>query len=166
MLLDRDSTRTACLVQGIDVWEDPHNADPSYTRARVRHEALPVLEKSLGRGVVASLARTAQLFRDDADALDQWAATAGREALVDGDPDGALSVARLHPLPPAVRRRVLRAAAVAAGSPAGSLFARHVEEADRLVTAWRGQGPLNLPGGVEAGRTGGKLVFRRATAAE
>lgn len=164
--LDRDTTRKACLVQGIEVWEDPHNADPAYTRARVRHEALPVLEKSLGRGVVASLARTAQLFRDDADALDQWAATARREAVVDGDPDGALAVPRLRPLPPAVRRRVLRAAAVAAGSPAGSLFARHVEEADRLVTDWRGQGPLNLPGGVEAHRSDGRLVFRRAAAAE
>ncbi len=166
LLLDRDTTRKACVVQGIDVWEDPHNADPAYTRARVRHEALPVLEKSLGRGVVASLARTAQLFRDDADALDQWAATARCEAQVAGDPDNALAVSRLCPLPPAVRRRVLRAAAVEAGSPAGSLFARHVEETDRLVTDWRGQGPLNLPGGVEALRSDGKLVFRRATAAD
>ncbi|AEW95008.1 MULTISPECIES: tRNA lysidine(34) synthetase TilS [Streptomycetaceae] len=165
LLLDRDTTRQACLAQGIDVWEDPHNADPSYTRARVRHEALPVLEKSLGRGVVASLARTAQLFRDDADALDQWAAAAGHEARVAGDPDGALEVAKLRALPVAVRRRVLRAAAVGAGSPSGSLFARHVEETDRLITDWRGQGPINLPGGVEARRGNGRLVFRRATEA-
>ncbi len=166
LLLDRDTTRKACLVQGLDVWEDPHNADPAYTRARVRHEALPVLEKSLGRGVVASLARTAQLFRDDADALDQWAACAHRDALVDGDPDAALAVSRLRPLPPAVRRRVIRSAAVAAGCPGGSLFARHVEETDRLITDWRGQGPLNLPGGVVARRTDGRLVIRRAPAPE
>ena len=166
LLLDRETTRKACVAQGIDVWEDPHNADPAYTRARVRHEALPVLEKSLGRGVVASLARTAQLFRDDADALDQWAAAAGREALVDGDPDAALDPAKLFPLPSAVRRRVLRRAAITAGSPAGSLFSRHIEETDRLITGWRGQGPINLPGGVEARRSNGKLVFRRTTAAE
>ncbi len=166
LLLDRDTTRKACLVQGIDVWEDPHNADPAYTRARVRHEALPVLEKSLGRGVVASLARTAHLFRDDADALDQWAERAAAEVAVAGDPDGALSCARLGTLPPAVRRRVLRRAAVAAGSPPGSLFARHVEETDRLVTAWRGQGPLNLPGGVVVSRRDGTLVFRRVPAPE
>lgn len=166
LLLDRDTTRKACLAQGIDVWDDPHNADPAYTRARVRHEALPVLEKSLGRGVVASLARTARLFRDDADALDQWAERAAGEVRVPGDPDGALSCARLAPLPPAVRRRVLRAAAVGAGSPAGSLFARHVEEVDRLVTDWRGQGPINLPGGVFAARRDGRLVFRRTSATD
>ena len=73
LLLDRQTVRQACLAQGITVWEDPHNDDPAYTRSRVRHEALPVLEKSLGKGVVEALARTAQLSRDDADALDQWA---------------------------------------------------------------------------------------------
>ncbi|TJZ98382.1 tRNA lysidine(34) synthetase TilS [Actinacidiphila oryziradicis] len=157
LLLDRDTVRTACLAQGIDVWEDPHNADSAYTRSRVRHEALPVLEKSLGKGIVEALARTAQLSRDDADALDQWAATAERD-VVDGE--GGLDTHRLYALPAAVRRRVLRRAAIGAGAPAGSLFARHIEEADRLVTDWRGQKPLNLPGGVTAGRRGGRLFFQ------
>ncbi|MDX3075947.1 tRNA lysidine(34) synthetase TilS [Streptomyces sp. NPDC088354] len=157
LLLDRDTVRKACLAQGIDVWEDPHNHDPAYTRSRVRHEALPVLEKSLGKGVVEALARTAQLSRDDADALDQWAAEAERSA---SDAEGGLDIARLLVLPPAVRRRVLRRAALAAGSPAGSLFARHIEETDRLLTAWRGQKPLNLPGGVAVGRRNGRLFFQ------
>ncbi|MEW1863635.1 tRNA lysidine(34) synthetase TilS [Streptomyces sp. NBC_00669] len=156
LLLDRDTVRQGCLAQGITVWEDPHNHDPAYTRSRVRHEALPVLEKSLGKGVVQALARTAQLSRDDADALDQWAADA--QADVAGD-DGSLDVARLHRLPAAVRRRVLRRAAVAAGSPPGFLFARHIEEVDRLVTGWRGQKALNLPGGVAVRRADGRLVF-------
>lgn len=156
--LDRDTTRRACLVQGLPVWEDPHNADPAYTRSRVRHEALPVLEKSLGKGVVEALARTAQLSRDDADALDVWASRAECEVR---DAEGALDAERLRELPSAVRRRVIRRAAVAAGSPAGSLFARHVEEVDRLVTGWRGQGPLHLPGGIEADRRCGRLFFRR-----
>jgi tRNA(Ile)-lysidine synthase len=157
LLLDRDTVRTACLAQGIDVWEDPHNADSAYTRSRVRHEAMPVLEKSLGKGIVEALARTAQLSRDDADALDQWAATAERD-VVDGE--GGLDTHRLYALPAAVRRRVLRRAAIGAGAPAGSLFARHIEEADRLITDWRGQKPLNLPGGVTAGRRGGRLFFQ------
>ncbi|WP_329316621.1 tRNA lysidine(34) synthetase TilS [Streptomyces sp. NBC_01262] len=156
LLLDRHTVREACLAQGIDVWEDPHNHDPAYTRSRVRHEALPVLEKSLGKGVIEALARTAQLSRDDADALDEWAACAERDA---AHGEGGLDTARLLLLPPAVRRRVLRRAAIAAGSPAGSLFARHIEETDRLVTGWRGQKPLNLPGGIAVGRRNGRLFF-------
>ncbi len=156
LLLDRDTVRQGCLAQGITVWEDPHNHDPAYTRSRVRHEALPVLEKSLGKGVVEALARTAQLSRDDADALDQWAADAQADAAGE---DGSLDVRRLHSLPAAVRRRVLRRAAVAAGSPPGFLFARHIEEVDRLVTGWRGQKALNLPGAVTARRSNGRLFF-------
>ncbi|MGW0392962.1 tRNA lysidine(34) synthetase TilS [Streptomyces sp. NPDC003042] len=156
--IDRQTARKACMVQSLAVWDDPHNLDPAYTRSRLRHEGLPALEKALGKGVVEALARTAQLSRDDADALDAWAADA--EAGV-RDEDGRLECAKLYALPPAVRRRVLRRAVVAAGSPAGSLFARHIEEVDRLITGWRGQGAINLPGRVEAQRQGGRLVIRQ-----
>ncbi|WP_431984812.1 tRNA lysidine(34) synthetase TilS [Streptomyces qinglanensis] len=194
LAVDRQTTRKACMVQSLPVWDDPHNADPAYTRSRVRHEALPALEKALGKGVIEALARTAQLSRDDADALDAWTDDAERAvvrtpgsgpedagvpdqadgsapgravARTEGAPgaDGAveLDVVRLYALPPAVRRRVLRRAAIEAGSPAGSLFARHVEEMDRLITAWRGQRALNLPGRVEVARQGGRLVIRHGS---
>ncbi|WP_037574760.1 tRNA lysidine(34) synthetase TilS [Phaeacidiphilus oryzae] len=156
--LDRSVTRRACAVLDLPVWDDPHNTDPAYTRSRVRSEVLPVLEKHLGGGVVDALARTARLFRDDADALDQWAARAECEAAG----EGGLSVETLGALPPAVRRRVLRRAAISAGSPAGDLFARHIETIDELITRWHGQGPLHLPGGVEARRRCGRLFFGRS----
>ncbi|MDK1472305.1 tRNA lysidine(34) synthetase TilS [Streptomyces sp. 549] len=173
LTVDRQTTRKACMVQSLPVWDDPHNADPAYTRSRVRHEAMPTLEKALGKGVIEALARTAQLSRDDADALDAWAAEAMRTVRIpepateDGQgqparPRHVLDVARLHALPPAVRRRVLRRAAISAGAPAGSLFARHIEETDRLITAWRGQRAINLPGRVEALRRGGTLVIRQS----
>ncbi|UJB43255.1 tRNA lysidine(34) synthetase TilS [Streptomyces sp. A1-5] len=156
--VDRQTARTACLIQALPVWDDPHNTDPAYTRSRLRHEGLPALEKCLGKGVVEALARTAQLSRDDADALDGWAADAEVTVL---DEAGTLDVAGLFALPAAVRRRVLRRAVIAAGSPAGSLFARHIEEVDRLITAWRGQGAINLPGRVGVRRQGGRLVIRQ-----
>jgi tRNA(Ile)-lysidine synthase len=156
--IDRQTARKACMVQSLPVWDDPHNADPAYTRSRLRHEGLPALEKALGKGVVEALARTARLSRDDADALDAWAGHA--EATV-RDAAGRLECAKLDTLPPAVRRRVLRRAAIDAGAPAGSLFARHIEEIDRLVTGWRGQGAINLPGKVVARRQGGRLVIRQ-----
>ncbi|GGT37981.1 tRNA lysidine(34) synthetase TilS [Streptomyces purpureus] len=158
LALDRQTARKACLVQSIPVWDDPHNTDPAYTRSRLRHEGLPALEKALGKGVVEALARTAQLSRDDADALDSWAAAADSSVR---DEAGQLECAKLYGLPPAVRRRVLRRAVIAEGAPAGSLFARHIEEVDRLITSWRGQGAINLPGRVEARRQGGRLVIRQ-----
>ena len=54
-------------------WADPHNEDPTFARVRVRRDVLPTLERALGPGVAAALARTARLARVDADALDAWA---------------------------------------------------------------------------------------------
>jgi tRNA(Ile)-lysidine synthase len=156
--LARAEVRAAAA--GHATWDDPQNADPAYARSRVRQDALPALERSLGPGVAAALARTADQLRADADALDDWAGQAHEAASVDGDPT-ALDVATLAGLPDAVRTRVLRRAALAAGSPPSDLATGHVAELDRLVTAWHGQGPLDLPGGVRAARAYGTLTLSR-----
>ena len=44
--------------------------------------------------------------------------------------------------------------------PAGTLTAAHVASVDSLVVAWRGQGPVSLPGGLEAVRAYGRLTVR------
>jgi tRNA(Ile)-lysidine synthase len=157
--LDRATTRRACEAMGLDPWDDPHNDDPAFTRVRVRHGALPALEKALGPGITEALARTARMLRDDADALDGIASRAYRQAQLSGE-EGALDVERLAELPRAVRTRVLRMAAIQAGSPPGTLAAVHVDEVDRLVTAWRGQRHVDLPGGLRAFRRYGKLHIR------
>jgi tRNA(Ile)-lysidine synthase len=156
--LGRADTEAACTAAGLRPWTDPHNSDPAYARARVRTEALPALERALGPGVAEALARTARLLRADADALDGWAERVVSEQDRDG---GGLDVATLAALPEAVRRRVLHRAAVAAGSPRGALTARHVAALDGLVGDWHGQGPLQLPGGVSASRSCGRLLLGR-----
>jgi len=153
--VDRETARRACLAMGLEPWDDPHNADPGFARVRVRHAALPALEEALGPGVAEALARTARMLRDDAEALDGFA----ERALAEAAEDGGLRVEALEALPRAVRTRVLRMAAVRAGSPPGTLAAVHVEEVDRLVTDWRGQRHVDLPGGVRAFRRCGKLLF-------
>ncbi|HEX6472751.1 MAG TPA: tRNA lysidine(34) synthetase TilS [Streptosporangiaceae bacterium] len=173
--LGRATTRRACAALDLPVWDDPHNADPTFTRVRVRGDALPALDRALGPGVSAALARTARMLRDDADALDAWAGRAwhaavqaGRDDALGGDHLGdgdrlALDVAALAELPRAVRTRVLRRAAIAAGSPPGTLAAVHVDEIDRLITAWHGQRHVDLPGCVRAVRRYGKLLFGQST---
>ena len=171
--LSRSTTRAACQQAGLPVWDDPQNADTSFARVRVRRQVMPVLESALGPGVVDALARTAALARTDGEALDGWARAAlGELTSQDGDgpdggglnregPDGGgLDVVKLARLPAAVRTRVLRLAALAAGTPGGALGAVHIHALDALVTEWHGQGPASLPGGVVASRRCGRLYLR------
>jgi tRNA(Ile)-lysidine synthase len=161
LALRRETTRAACAALGLDAWEDPHNADPGLARSRVRAQALPALERALGPGVAEALARSARLLRDDADALDAWAATAMAEgAATEGLVADRLAAHRLAALPRAVRTRVIRLAAIDAGAPAGALTAGHVDELDRLLVDWHGQGPVSLPGGLVGARVCDRLEFR------
>jgi tRNA(Ile)-lysidine synthase len=134
-LLDvaRADTRKACAALGLVPWEDPHNADFSYSRARVRATALPALVDALGPAVVANLARSAEQIAADNSALDELAC----DFL---DKSARMTVEALLTLAPAVRTRVLHAWAKRLGAPGGALSHRHVEALDALVTAWRGQG--------------------------
>ncbi|MEZ0446733.1 tRNA lysidine(34) synthetase TilS [Cellulomonas sp. ICMP 17802] len=161
--LRRADTVGACAALGLTPWQDPTNeaghADAAL-RSRVRGEALPTLERVLGPGVAEALARTAAQLREDADLLDALAA----ELLDAAQTDGGLDVAVLAQAPAALRTRALRAAAIAAGSPAGALHRSHVLAVDALVTDWHGQGAVALPGAVAAHRACGRLALGPAPA--
>jgi tRNA(Ile)-lysidine synthase len=152
----RAQTRAACAALGLTPWEDPHNSDPAYARVRVRRALLPALEEQLGPGVAEALARTAGQLRADADVLDELSATA-LERIADGQP--GLPAGALAAQPPAIRSRLLRRAALAAGSPAGALTQQHVTQMDALVTGWHGQRGVDLPGGVRCQRRYDRLLF-------
>jgi tRNA(Ile)-lysidine synthase len=149
----REQTEAACREQGIEWWTDPANADPRFTRTRVRDVVLPTLEAELGPGVGAALARTADQLRQDVEHLDALAAAA-HDSL-----DRPLPVVDLAALPAAVRTRVLRLAALSAGARDAELFHEHVLALDALVTDWHGQGAVDLPGHVRGTRVDGALVF-------
>ena len=155
--LVREAAEASAPALGLAVWDDPHNTDAAYARARVRHTALPTLEQQVGPGVGAALARTAALLRDDCDALDAWAEQEQGRLLRDG-PGGALDVdaVGLSALPRAVRTRVLRLAALTAGAPAGDLRHGHVTTLDSLVMADATGSVADLPG-VRAHRRAGVL---------
>jgi tRNA(Ile)-lysidine synthase len=159
--LPRETTRQACKDLGLLPWDDPANLDPAFARSRVRSVLLPALERELGPGVAAALARSADLLRADADALDALTPDVQQPS-----PDGSvqLPVATLQNLPAALRTRALRAAAIAAGCRPTDLTAAHIAQLDGLIMQWHGQGPLHLPGRVTAQRADGRIVLVLRTA--
>jgi len=67
--ISRQMTEAACAEAGMTFWSDPHNQDLKFARVRVRKNVLPTLEENLGPGITEALVRSADLLRDDADAL-------------------------------------------------------------------------------------------------
>jgi tRNA(Ile)-lysidine synthase len=164
LAVGRATTRAACEARGLEVWDDPQNAERRFTRVRVRHEVLPMLEETMGPGVADALSRTADLVRDDADALDAIAEVLATDVISAEGSEISLSVDELLDAPAALRRRVLLRAAALAGCPGGSLSARHAETLDAFLTSWHGQGAAALPGGVVGTRSCGRLRLSRTAA--
>ncbi|MGK0714890.1 tRNA lysidine(34) synthetase TilS [Leucobacter sp. W1153] len=155
--ISRGDTEQACRAQGLRPWRDPHNSDPTFARVRVRERVLPLLETQLGPGVASGLARSAELAREDADALDRLAEQLLASCMERSQSGIALPVDALAEQPDALRNRMIR---LAARAHFGSHLSReHTLAAAALVTAWHGQGPINVPGATVE-RIAGRLNFR------
>lgn len=143
--LRRTVTEQACREWGIEPWLDPHNLDHRFARVRVRTRVLPVLEDELGPGIAEALARTAELVRI---------------GLKDDAPDRGMSemmdVAWLVGLAPAERGHVVKMWLESRGAVTVGMV--HVQAVTELVTDWRGQKWVNVPGGRVV-RRDGKLIF-------
>ena len=149
--ITRGETESACKEWGLDFWSDPHNLNTEFTRVKVRREVIPYLEEHLDPGISKALIRTAALLRDDADALDLWAEAEASD----------LECERLAKLPRAIRSRIIRKAAFAAGATPGKLTFEQVGAIDALICAWKGQGAVSLAGGVKVERISGRLSLSR-----
>ena len=148
--ITRAQTLAACKELKLNPWQDPHNDDLSFLRVRVRKEVLPMIERNLGPGISDALVRSANLLRDDADALDKLAADFWRE-------DNSLTISALEALPKAIRTRVLRLALFEKGVM--QLTADQIGQVDALISNWKGQGEVSLPSGVKVSRISGRLTL-------
>jgi tRNA(Ile)-lysidine synthase len=152
----RETTQAACAAEGLDPWLDPHNSDPRFTRVRVRETVLPALEHELGPGVAEALARTAAQMREDAEAFAEMIDEIIEDVVEHAEAGISLSVGALAANPAALRHRLIRH--VVAAEFGQSLTRSQTLDVARLVTDWRGQGPIDLPG-CRAARVNGRIEF-------
>ena len=153
----RSTTVSACVDQGLEPWNDPHNLDAKYTRVRIRHTVMPVLENELGPGIAEALARTAEHLREDAATLDSLANDMVQGLIMPGPgPEVSLDANALADAPRAIHTRVIRIVAQAAFGV--SLTSAHTSAIALLVTHWHGQGAAHVPG-IRVERQGFRLVF-------
>jgi tRNA(Ile)-lysidine synthase TilS/MesJ len=179
----RAETAAYCQARGVEVRADAMNEDERFARVRVRRRLLPLLTEFNPR-VIAALARTAELLRADARALDAQAALllaaaradgagqrkrngeAGQRAPNESAPEAdalcawPLRVAVLRGADEAVRRRALRLWLKAGRGDLRRLTRAHVRGVERLLVGERGRRVAELPGGARIERRRGLLIFK------
>ena len=156
--ITREQTEAACQGAELPVWNDPMNDDRDFARVRVRKDLLPAMERELGPGVAAALARTADMAREDADFMDALCADIFKGIAKVNPTWVELPVEFLAEQPPAIRNRLIAQAIAIFGT---QTTRTHVLAIAELVTDWHGQKELALPG-IRVGRTGGAIHLKSA----
>lgn len=147
-------------AQGLAWREDASNRDPAFLRNRIRHELLPLLERynPQARSAIATLAETARAEHELMTTL------AGRRLRQTRRPyrPGAvrLGLRGLRRQPLALRRAILRLAIERVKGDLRLIGFQHWQELDGLLTERPDGSIVDLPGRLQAVKSGSDLLIR------
>ncbi len=164
-LLERDRDEILGFLErrGQPYRDDSSNRNLRYDRNWVRHHLIPDLRSRLNPALIPTLGRTARLFQEVAEFLEdegRKAFRSCRETPSNRSGEVRLRVAALLDLAPALRKEVVRRAVRACKGDLRDLDLEHVDRVLGLVSGRSGR-RIHLPGEVEAGLEFGHLRLAR-----
>lgn len=142
-----------------DYRDDPSNADVAFTRNRIRHELLPMLETSFNPNIGDALSKLGRQAGELQDALEQIVHQQLRAALVDVNAD--IVRLRWQPLNEQTRHIIRECFAMLWKQQHWLRQRMNFSHYDRLATLVLDGGTATLPGGIVAERRGELVVLRR-----
>lgn len=149
-----EQTLAYCREHGIVPIEDASNSDLAYTRNRIRHQLLPLLE-SLNPGFRSTLLRSAEVLSADLDFIESQVEAALPGIIVSEQEDAVtLRIPSLLALPLSLQRHVLRRVTAQLSSGQSPLELRHYTLIEDLLHRPddRQARTLHLPQGLRATR--------------
>ncbi|HMJ26088.1 MAG TPA: tRNA lysidine(34) synthetase TilS [Pyrinomonadaceae bacterium] len=154
----RQDTESYCRQRGVEFRTDEMNIDEKFARVRVRRQLLPLMQ-TFNPKLVAGLARTAELLREDHSALDRGAARLLELSFAPGMDANTVRFDLLAASPPALRRRALRLWIEQCRGDLKRLERVHIAALEQLVLGDRGGRVIELPGGAKVSRKRGLLQY-------
>ncbi|HEY6539611.1 MAG TPA: tRNA lysidine(34) synthetase TilS [Ktedonobacteraceae bacterium] len=152
-----------CQQHDIAALEDLSNTDPTYTRNRVRHQLLPLLE-AINPGFRAMLLRSAAVMRSDFEYIEAQVDACWLQVILSEQENAiTLQIEVLAALPVALQRHLLRRVTARLCDGQSPLEPRHYALIEQLL-----QGPadrrarsLDLPQGLRVTRVLQNTSFER-----
>jgi len=139
---------------------DATNTDLRFTRNRIRHQLLPMLEKEFNPNITKTLNQAATIYRQE----DQWLDHQADEWLPEVQSNSTargfeLNVHGLAKLPTAIQRRLIRNALRTWRGHIRGLTADHVQTLLEMAGPGCRNQRTNLPAGIRVERSASGLVF-------
>ncbi len=153
-----------CREHGITPLDDLSNDDLAYTRNRIRHQLLPLLE-SINPGFRGTLLRNSEVMTADLDFIESQVEAAWPQVIASEQDDIiTLRITPLLELPVSMQRHLLRRVTARLCSGQSPLEVRHYALLDDLMRLPADRQPreLHLPQGLRAIRVLYDLAFAHA----
>jgi len=160
ILATRQETEGHCRRRGLSFRRDPSNDDVEHLRAKVRAQLIPLLEREYQPRAGAALARAAELLGADAEFLSDLARAQYQQLAERGGEELSLDLEGLLSSPLALRRRVVREAVRELRGEVADLGLEHCDAVLDLAREAQTGKALELPGGVSAEVSYGRLLVR------
>jgi tRNA(Ile)-lysidine synthase len=151
-------------ARGIPYREDSSNLDSSFTRNRIRHEVIPLLQRDFNPSIVRALARTSSAMAQAEGLLSTLADRAAREVMI-GPTGGTMSLDSrgIRAYDKSTWRYVFQKAFRALVGDSQALSHAHLEALVELVEKRPTGTSIHLPGGIRARRGYGTVqIYRHA----
>jgi tRNA(Ile)-lysidine synthase len=155
----RADTQGFCRSESVDYREDAMNLDENFNRVRVRKDLVPLLE-SFNPRFIETIARSAEILRDDNSALEAAAGRILDLAGSEGARTGKLRIDLLLVAPAALRRRALRQWLSKHRGDLRQIEHAHIVAIEKLLMSPKSGRAVELPGGANAIRKQGMLHYR------
>ncbi len=163
LIFSRAEIEEVLSAAGLSHREDESNQTDVYTRNRLRHSVLPVLEEKVNGNAAAHIAQAARdiaeadaLLDALADKLEEEAALPAKEGEI-----LALRVRTLTQAPAVLAKRLLHRAIARAGGSARDVGRIHVDDVYAICEGGK-NARIDLPGRAAAVRESGRLFFINA----
>lgn len=138
-----------CAENCLQTRLDKSNLKKVYTRNRLRLELIPYLEKEYNAGLVETLVRTSEIFREEDEFLESVSETFWEKTCLEQKAhEITFDLTAFRELAPAIRKRIIRRAWWRYSGEGQNLGFVHLADAVELLAKGRSGGMLNLPGGV------------------
>ena len=142
---------------------DSTNLEDDYTRNRIRHNVLPVLENEVNSGAVANIAYASQMLAEEEDFIEGYAFESYERCLVFQSEDKIeLDAKKLTPLHSAVKKRVIRIAFEKISGKMKDVGRNHIESVLDIFAGETGRS-IMLPYGIVAEKSYNKAMLKKAS---
>ncbi|MBE6008675.1 MAG: tRNA lysidine(34) synthetase TilS [Lachnospiraceae bacterium] len=147
----RSEIESYCKKEGIDYRTDSTNNEDIYTRNRVRHNIIPLLEKEINKNAVFNIAKTAVMAAEENLFIEEEAQKAFNDSLINTFEKNSvyLNIDKLKKYHRVIAKRVIIKALTAVSGAQKDIYSKNVDDIYSLMDKGTGKS-VDLPYDIKA----------------